>query len=114
MSQTFTLPYPPSANRYWRNYGGRMVVSAEAQAYKMTARAIANGKRPRAVVGNVTVHIMVYRPRRKGDLDNCLKVLLDALTGVAYEDDSQIVAIHAYRHEDKHNPRVVVTVEECQ
>jgi hypothetical protein len=25
----FTLPYPPSANRYWRNVKGRMVVSVE-------------------------------------------------------------------------------------
>jgi Holliday junction resolvase RusA-like endonuclease len=114
MSQTFTLPYPPSANRYWRNYGGRMVVSDEARNYKQDVSEIVSELQTRAVTGNVAVHILVYRPRKAGDLDNSLKILIDSLRGVAYVDDSQIVAIHAYRHEDKKNPRVVVTVEECK
>ena len=38
-----------------------------------------------------------------------MKVLLDSLTGVIWEDDSQIVEIHAYRYEDKNNPRVEIT-----
>lgn len=111
MGYTFTLPFPPSANRYWRNYNGRMVVSAEATAYKWAVRAIACGITPRCITDNVSVHVLVYRPQKRGDLDNCLKILFDALSGIAYEDDSQIIAIHAYRHDDKKNPRVVVTVE---
>jgi Holliday junction resolvase RusA-like endonuclease len=34
----------------------------------------------------------------------------DALSGVAYKDDGQIVGIYARRFEDKHNPRAEVTV----
>ena len=114
MSQTFTLPYPPSANRYWRNYGGRMVVSKEANDYKMIVRIETSDLPTRAVTGKVALHILVYRPRKAGDLDNTLKILIDSLRSIAYVDDSQIVAIHAYRHDDKHNPRVVVTVEEVK
>ena len=33
-SYTFTLAYPPSANRYWRRYRTCMVVSDEARTYK--------------------------------------------------------------------------------
>ena len=32
-SVSFTLPYPPSANRYWRSYRGRVVKSEEARRY---------------------------------------------------------------------------------
>lgn len=33
------------------------------------------------------------RPTKRPDLDNCLKAVSDALNGVAYKDDSQIVAV---------------------
>ncbi len=65
---------------------------------------------PPAAVGPVSVNVRVYRPARRGDLDNCLKVLLDALKGIAFVDDSQVVHIHARRYEDKANPRAEVTV----
>ena len=32
-----SLAYPPSTNRLWRHQRGRMVVSAEAQAWKQAA-----------------------------------------------------------------------------
>jgi Holliday junction resolvase RusA-like endonuclease len=33
--------------------------------------------------------------KRNGDLDNIIKLYLDALNGCAYEDDCQVVSIHA-------------------
>jgi crossover junction endodeoxyribonuclease RusA len=107
------LPYPPSANTYWRHNRGRTHVSNEARAYRtrvllqvLTAR---DGRPPH--VGPVVVTVTAYRPARRGDLDNTLKVLLDALRGAAYQDDSQVVELHAMRFDDKANPRVVVSVE---
>ncbi len=108
-----TLPYPISANRYWRT-NGRMYVSTEAQAYKVACgwEAKAAGLQP--LKGNVAVTIHVYRPQKSGDLDNRLKVLFDALRGIAWLDDKQIVEIHAYRHEkDAGGGRVVLQIEEC-
>jgi hypothetical protein len=44
-------------------------------------------------------------------LDKRLGVLLDSLQGVAYENDSQIVELHATRSDaDPKHPRVVVTL----
>jgi crossover junction endodeoxyribonuclease RusA len=112
MSATLVLPYPISANRYWRSVPGRgVLLSAEARRYKEDAgkEALAAGVRP--VDGPVALTVTLYRPAKRGDLDNRLKVLLDALGGgIAYRDDSQVVELHAYRCDDAANPRVEVQV----
>lgn len=100
------LPYPPSTNRYWRTFRGRTVVSAEAKAYKKDVSL--KGCIP--FPGPVALTVRLYRPQRSGDLDNRLKVLCDALNGHAWHDDKQVEEIHAYRFDDKTNPRVEVEV----
>ena len=43
-------------------------------------------------------------PRRKPDIDNVLKVVLDSLNGYAYKDDAQVVMVSGkkiYGHEPK-------------
>ncbi len=104
-----TLPYPPSANAYWRTWQGRILKSSEARKYQATVRFQNHKERP--LKNLVRVEIDVYRPRRIGDLDNCIKVLLDALRGIAFEDDDQVVEILATRHDDKENPRAEVRIE---
>lgn len=106
-----TLPYPPSANRYWRMVNGRMIVSAEARKYKRAAATIAIIRRVTQTLGPVKCFIDFYRPAKRGDLDNTLKVCIDSLKGIAFEDDSQIVEIHARRFEDKSDPRAEVRIE---
>lgn len=105
------LPFPPTGNTYWRHFRGRVVVSTEARKYRqgIKLRALTAGVKPLA--GPVCVNVTVYRPRQIGDLDNSLKVLLDALRGVAFEDDKQVVELHALRLDDKSNPRAVVRIE---
>lgn len=60
--------------------------------------------------GPVQVTMLVYRPARRGDLDNTAKAILDALQGHAYHDDSQIVMLHMERFDDKEDPRVEIRV----
>lgn len=104
------LPYPPSANRYWRNFRGNVVTSAEARSYKLEVAYLAKHVGIEKLGGPVVVFVDIYRPRRVGDLDNRLKVLLDALQGVAYDNDSQVVEVHARRFDDKQNPRAELEV----
>ena len=94
--QTVTLPAPPSANRYWRNVKGRMVKSKEARAYAGNIWTMMAG-RFTAANYPVAVEIRWARRKRMGDLDNRLKVVLDALRGRAWLDDKQIEELHAYR-----------------
>jgi crossover junction endodeoxyribonuclease RusA len=109
-----TLPLPPSVNSYWRIFKNRILLSREARQYKLGAlmRAKTDGHTP--LTGDVVVNLCVYRKRRIGDLDNFFKATLDALKGVAFEDDSQVVEIHAHRMDDAANPRVEVRVERAE
>lgn len=110
---SLALPYPPSANRFMRHIviagRPRTLLTKEARAYKhgVGLQCAAQGVKP--IIGGVTIEVDVYRPRRSGDLDNTLKVLLDSLKGYVYADDAQIVEIRARRFEDKDRPRVEVT-----
>ena len=50
-------------------------------------------------------------PTKKVDLDNACKIIMDALNGVAFDDDKQIVDLRAKKlYSD--NPRVVVKLHQ--
>lgn len=49
-------------------------------------------------------------PTRKPDIDNVLKVVLDALNGVAYKDDSCVVCVSA-RKIYSHEPKLVIEMK---
>ena len=110
MTIRLTLPPPISANRYWRTFRNRTVVSAEAKTYKTTVGWIARAAIDEPLQGDLCVTLRVYRKAKRGDLDNYNKVLLDSLSGIAYTDDSQVTELHAYRYDDKTNPRVEVEI----
>lgn len=50
-------------------------------------------------------------PQTKPDVDNYFKGFTDALNGLIYEDDNQLVEIHAYKFYSN-NPRIELEVEE--
>lgn len=59
---------------------------------------------------SVTIELYFW-DKRKRDWDNWHKLTMDALTGVVWEDDSQIKSAHIYiRGIDKENPRIEVTI----
>ena len=137
---TLILPYPVSANRYWRTYipkGFRKamtVVSNEAQMYKLAVQRIAmEAGIGNPVEGRIAVSYTLYPRRPKDwfkrmtrdpdhwddtvqciDLDNAQKVMFDALKGIAFVDDDMIFRINGQRAEpDEMGPRVEVRIERC-
>lgn len=137
-SITLVLPYPISANRYWRTYMPKgfkapvTTLSSEAKAYK---KQVAQIVRAAGVVspinGRVAVDVALYphRPQdwqrraRKApdswdddvqciDLDNANKVLLDSLKGVVFQDDKWVRKLFGERMEPDGDARVVVTITE--
>ena len=49
------------------------------------------------------------RPDKKPDIDNMIKSITDALNGICYVDDKQVVEIHAYKFYSE-EPKAVVMV----
>lgn len=105
------LPYPVSANRYWRTVVAHRrdgpkkpraltFVSEEAKAFKQECgwRARAAGCKPASGLVELRV-VLIPKNRVCMDLDNALKVTIDALKGIVYADDAQVFKIVAERRD---------------
>jgi len=95
---TLELPWPPSVNTYWRSpntgrLAGRTLISERGRDYRRAvADAIRTAGQPKAEPGRLDVALTVFPPdKRRRDLDNLPKGILDALTHAGViEDDSLI------------------------
>lgn len=106
------LPYPPSVNHYYRRVGPRTLISREGRAYREKVCALLAARGVETLTGPVQVKVEVYPPdRRRRDIDNVLKALLDAIEkGGAYRDDSQIVRLVAEKHRPVEGGRAIVRI----
>ncbi len=109
---TFSVPgtHGKCRPRFARGRAYRDPADADWEAMVAEAYRAAGGKRLR---GPVAVTVDVYRtlpksrPKRveaepdtaRPDADNILKAVMDALNGVAYADDAQVVYALAVKHE---------------
>ena len=108
------LPFPPSMNTYWRNFRGRTVLSKAGREYKLkVAEYVAENNVTK--YGDKKLKItMILQPRdkRKIDIDNRIKCVLDSLqeAGV-FDDDFHIGDLHIMRGEQVKGGRMLVTIE---
>jgi len=111
---TIDLPYPPSVNHYWRRVGARTLISREGRRYRDRVASILALRRVQPMAGSLAVRITVHPPdRRRRDLDNAMKSLLDALEhGGAYEDDSQIDHLYIWRGSVVPAGKVAIRIEQ--
>lgn len=130
------LPYPVSANVYWRTFLPRghkrpvTTLSDQARAYKQAVAEIAVAAGVVAPIGGrVAVSYVLYPAKPKDaakrakndphwddgvrciDLDNANKVLFDSLKNVAFEDDKWVRRIYAERAQPDGEARVEVVIE---
>lgn len=101
----YTLPWPPSVNRMWRTprsgaLAGRTMLSEEGRRYRRAVadEVLVQGRR-RFGSARVSVEIEARTPdRRRRDLDNLPKAILDALTHAGvWDDDCAIDDLRVWR-----------------
>ena len=109
------LPYPPSVNHYWRRVGARTLISRGGRAFRTSVCSILADYGVEPLDGPLEIDIRVYPPdRRRRDIDNVQKALLDALEhGGAYEDDSQIVRLTIEKGEPIGGGKTIVQIRKA-
>lgn len=107
-----SLPYPPTVNHYWGQLGSKKFLGKKGKEFREAVFLCCLNARKGTLNGRLHMEVYLYPPdKRKRDVDNVLKPLLDALehAGV-YENDSQIDKLCITRMEVKPQGLCNVTI----
>lgn len=103
---------PISTGSLYRRNSFVMYMTKEGKALKENYAWQAKTQwRKGVITGPVTIEVrLFFKGIRRRDIDNFHKILLDSLTGIVWEDDSQIMVMRVEKHRDDNNPRIELTV----
>jgi Holliday junction resolvase RusA-like endonuclease len=106
----YTKPLP--ANQRQGLLHGRLISSKKWRDTKLALQQeIAVQGRFEPLRGSVVMNVMMYfGDNRKRDIDSYLKILLDSMEGIIYENDNQVVEMHCFKEIDVKNPRTVIQI----
>jgi len=88
-------------NGCYNNYVGPIRLSL--RAYFQIPKSASKKKQEQMLYNKIL-------PTKRPDLDNVIKIVKDALNGIAWHDDSQVVDLHGSKSYS-YEPRVEVTVD---
>lgn len=103
MSTLITLPFPVSVNALYRvrKSGKGVYMTKRGEKFYELAKLMLLEQRPERLPADerLVVDILVYPPdKRDRDLDNCVKVLFDAVTKARiWQDDALVDRVTVYR-----------------
>lgn len=105
-----TKPLPVNQKHVFAH--GRLILTQKyretKEAMQWEVRSVWKGE---PLQDDVTLNVMFYYgDSRKRDIDAYLKILLDSMSGIVYEDDAQITELHVFKDIDKSEPRTVIQV----
>jgi crossover junction endodeoxyribonuclease RusA len=102
---------PQAWQRAGRTKSGHSYTPPATLAYEQEIALAWRGPREFAGAVKVTIAVIENQRQNAGDLDNYVKCILDALNGVAWVDDKQVIAIDAKVHRKDSRPGLDVIVE---
>ena len=104
-------PRPKQSFRYAKTGG---YTSAKVKAWQETVAWEANiVMRSKSFLEGYISVTMDFRlgNNRRVDLDNLSKAVLDAMNGIVYKDDTEVIELHLKKMVVKDNPGVIVGIE---
>jgi Holliday junction resolvase RusA-like endonuclease len=123
-SITFTIPGPPIAWKRPIQVGNRRVAGQRnlRRAIGTFAAIAMRGKEP--LTGAVAIDAIAAMPITgdhqhgawhisRPDVDNLIKIVLDSVLAIIYEDDAQVASLHIDKRYDA-DPRFEITVTELR
>lgn len=113
-----SLPVPISVNNLYMNTrGGGKRLTSKAERYVRDSRALINlavqeqsWAKPNRSVWLYIDMVFYFQDRRIRDSHNCLKLLLDVMQGIVYQNDYFVLPRIQSVEYDKDNPRVELRV----
>lgn len=123
MAKSIIIDLPPVPKARPRMSNGHAYTPERTRQYENAVKLIARTQIKRVSSGAIRLSIHFYllrpksaknanlRPLKRPDIDNLAKAILDALNGIAYEDDKQIVELHLYKDYSE-RPRTEIELEE--
>lgn len=117
-SLKLTLPLPPSVNKiYFNTRGGGRRLTKSAENYIRISRALMNlaieeqrWSMPEAHTWLYLDMVFYFPDRRLRDSHNCLKILLDAMESIVFQNDMYALPRIQSVELDKENPRVEIRI----
>ena len=86
-----------SVNKYYRSWQGRVLISKDGREFKKEVDLLLNNYEK--ILGKIKLTLILYfKDKRKRDLDNYNKVLIDCLKNKLFEDDDQIYQLYMEKH----------------
>lgn len=86
-----------SVNKYYRSWQGRVLISKDGRVFKNEVDMLLNNYQK--ILGKIKLTLILYfKDKRKRDLDNYNKVLIDCLKNKLFEDDDQIYQLYMEKH----------------
>jgi Holliday junction resolvase RusA-like endonuclease len=110
----YTLEGRPTSWKRTNTWQGRRITGRDMKRAQDAHRWAATAARPKAwaLDAEMALEVSAYMPNARSapDADNVLKLVADALQGIAYANDRQLVRVVCERHIDRENPRTEVVV----
>ncbi len=107
---------PQSTNNIYRSTCrgkfATVYMTAEGKALKESYQWEAKSQwKKKPLETDVCLNVVLYfGDKITRDIDNYNKILLDALTGIVWLDDSQVNELHIFKEYDKKNPRIELLI----
>lgn len=113
---SFSLPWAPSINHYYIHTGRGVILGKRGRDYRETVKSqLIEYRNSFNADARLAVTINLHPPdKRRRDIDNPLKCILDALQhACVFKDDNQIDLLTTARREIIKGGRIDVWVSEC-